>query len=213
MGRWVTKHHLTHHRSAEGCRVDDTTTQHPPGRSTGQRGRGHLFCGVMMVMMMKTCCSKLAVLPTLHSAVMIIVGAHTELCLTAATSLLLPLVPSDVPRKVMPENMPTVCITFAGHFPQAACRTYVKRWLLYTYTYRIFTSEETVSVVNICITKTLFQQVGFTWKCDANRWLHRLSTNIALYFRSDHFIYSASFILGKTSQTLSRKYLWLNQSK
>lgn len=41
-----------------------------------------------------TCCSKLAVLP-LHSAVTIIIGAHAELCLTAAASLLLPLVPSD----------------------------------------------------------------------------------------------------------------------
>lgn len=61
---------------------------------------------------MKTCRSQLAVLPTLHSAVMIIIGAHTEPCLTAATSLLLPLVPSDVPREVLAENMPTVCITF-----------------------------------------------------------------------------------------------------
>lgn len=71
-------------------------------------------CGLMVVMMMKTCCLKLAVLPTSPSAVMIIIGAHTELCLTAATSLLLPLVPSDVPREVIPENIPTVCITFTG---------------------------------------------------------------------------------------------------
>lgn len=101
--------------------------------------------------------------------------AHTELCLTAATSLLLPLVPSDVPRKVMPENGPTVCITFTGHFPQAACRTYVKLWLLH---------RDTASVVNIYITKTHFQQVGFTWKCDANCWLHCLRANIALYQNS-----------------------------
>lgn len=42
-----------------------------------------------------TCHSKFAVLPTLHSAVMIIIGVNTELRLTAVTSLLLPLVPSD----------------------------------------------------------------------------------------------------------------------
>lgn len=47
----------------------------------------------------------------LHSAVTIIIGAPTEPCLTAATSLLLPL----VPREVMPENnMPTVCLIFTG---------------------------------------------------------------------------------------------------
>ncbi len=68
----------------------------------------------MIVMTMKTCRSKLAVLPTSHSAVMIIVGTHTELCLTAATSLLLPLVPSDVPREAVPDIMPTVRITFTG---------------------------------------------------------------------------------------------------
>lgn len=78
--------------------MDDSATQGPPNQQGQERKTTFLFtpcdCGLMVVMMM-TCCSKLAVLPTLHSAVMIIVGAHTELSLTAATLLLLPLVLSD----------------------------------------------------------------------------------------------------------------------
>lgn len=77
--------------------MDDSTTPGPPRMKETEQEEDIFFsppcdCGLMMIM---TCCSKLAVLPTLLSAVMIIIGVHTELCLTAATSLLLPLVPSD----------------------------------------------------------------------------------------------------------------------
>lgn len=48
-----------------------------------------------MMMTMMTWCSKLVALPTLYSAMMIIIGATTEHCLTATTSLLLMLVLSD----------------------------------------------------------------------------------------------------------------------
>ena len=44
-----------------------------------ERKRTFLKMGVMVM----TCCSKLAVLPILHSAVMIIIAAQTELGITA----------------------------------------------------------------------------------------------------------------------------------
>lgn len=61
--------------SRGGRREDDNAMQGPPGRMKDRRGRGHFTpCDCVM-----TCCSKLAVLPSLHSAVMSIIGANTEL--------------------------------------------------------------------------------------------------------------------------------------
>lgn len=119
-----------------------------------ERKRTFLFtpcdCGLMMVMMMKTCCSKLAVLPTLHSAVMIIIGAHTELCLTAATSLLLPLVPCDHTERSHARKYASslhhlhrstgfYLEGFLCSHSQTACRACVKLRLLYIYS--IYTTE------------------------------------------------------------------------
>lgn len=113
-------------------------------------------------------------LPTSHSAVMIIIGAHTELCLTAAILLVLPLVPSDMPREVMPENKPT--IFYIEGFPQAACRT-SGEVLILLYIYSIFTSEY------ICRkrrqNKKYFQHVGFT--LNVMQTVDCLRASIALY--------------------------------
>lgn len=119
-------------------------------------------CGPMMVMTTKTCCLKLAVLPNSNSAVMIIIGAHSELCLTAATSLLLPFVPSDVPREVMTKKYANGLHHLyrpIGFY--SACRTSVKLLLLLLCISSIFTSE-CICREYIYITKTHFQHVEFT---------------------------------------------------
>lgn len=173
MGRWVTRHQLTHHRSTEGRRVEDSPTHGPPGRNMNGRGRGHFFLKMGVMMMVMTCCSKLAVLPTLHSAVMIIIAAQTELGITAAIIAAAAYAEwSHWEKSCQQSASPSQANRlWLGGFPlqaaQTACRTCVKLGLLYR-VWWIYSTWQTL-------------HVRFTWKCDANCWLYCLRASIALY--------------------------------
>lgn len=163
---------------------------------------------MMMMMMMKTCCCKLAVLAyfkfccdDLHRSPH---GAAPHCCyiITAAACAVWCAARSHARKHANSLHH--------LHRPTG----FISRGYLLSHCTHAVHSLQSASAVNVHVTKTRVQHVGFTWKCDANRWLYCVRASIKVEVWSVHlFCFTDPGCSKYLHHPRYSKYLWLNESK